>query len=357
MGWVSRVVQRLRRGVELPFVDARIVVDYQRRTPAKGSVHRVHLSELRRLQELFPALRRFDAECVETDPDACLDVLEFCRGSLPLMHEPAREVLRRNLLARLAARVPALAERAAEDIARSNWESGVADRSASLLHADLTEAEKSELRRAIDDHEAHYQAREGLIAKRSLWQGMGGDLRGRSLAAYYRDNEEALRDKRILHFSPEPELEAFLRERGGRLGFRYTTSNPFGVREDLALDITRIDLPDESLDLVLCHRVLEHVLNDRRAIAELYRVLAPGGILSVSVPQSMHREDSEEWAMPDESCHGHVREYGRDFEARLAEPGFKVSAERSLLDRSEEEHRRDRTYPLRFYLCTRPEAS
>ena len=44
-------------------------------------------------------------------------------------------------------------------------------------------------------------------------------------------------------------------------------------------DVTRLDLPDASIDLALCHQTLHHVRDQRRALAELYRVLAPRGVL------------------------------------------------------------------------------
>lgn len=46
------------------------------------------------------------------------------------------------------------------------------------------------------------------------------------------------------------------------------------------------DLPyrDDSFDLVSCIDVLEHLRDDRRAAGELARVLAPGGLLVMTVP-------------------------------------------------------------------------
>lgn len=43
-------------------------------------------------------------------------------------------------------------------------------------------------------------------------------------------------------------------------------------------------LPDESVDTVVCMETLEHVPEPRRVLAELARVLSPGGRLVVSVP-------------------------------------------------------------------------
>lgn len=42
---------------------------------------------------------------------------------------------------------------------------------------------------------------------------------------------------------------------------------------------TKIALTDGSVDLVLCHQVLHHMVQQREALAEIYRVLRPGGLL------------------------------------------------------------------------------
>jgi SAM-dependent methyltransferase len=45
-----------------------------------------------------------------------------------------------------------------------------------------------------------------------------------------------------------------------------------------------IPYPDEMFDLVLSHEVLEHVQNDRKAVAEMVRVLKPGGRAIIFCP-------------------------------------------------------------------------
>src|SRR5438067_9538846 len=52
----------------------------------------------------------------------------------------------------------------------------------------------------------------------------------------------------------------------------------------LQLDLQDLALPDACLDFVLSSHVLEHVPDTKRAIAELHRVLAPGGALYLMVP-------------------------------------------------------------------------
>ena len=60
-----------------------------------------------------------------------------------------------------------------------------------------------------------------------------------------------------------------------------------GGRWDLcAGNALRLPFADACFDLVVCSEVLEHVEADGRALAEISRVLRPGGDLAVSVPRS-----------------------------------------------------------------------
>jgi SAM-dependent methyltransferase len=54
-------------------------------------------------------------------------------------------------------------------------------------------------------------------------------------------------------------------------------------------DLTRLPFADGSFDAALCTTVLEHVREPRAVLAEIARVLRPGGALYVSVPQSFHQ--------------------------------------------------------------------
>lgn len=44
----------------------------------------------------------------------------------------------------------------------------------------------------------------------------------------------------------------------------------------------RIPLPDASVDLVLCHQTLHHIVDQPAALAEVFRVLKPGGLLMLA---------------------------------------------------------------------------
>ena len=68
-------------------------------------------------------------------------------------------------------------------------------------------------------------------------------------------------------------------------------------------DICAMPWPDNSFDLVLATDVIEHVDDDATALAEINRVLRPGGVVLVTVPafQSL-------WGLQDKVAH-HKRRY------------------------------------------------
>jgi hypothetical protein len=132
---------------------------------------------------------------------------------------------------------------------------------------------------------------------------------------------------RLLHFAPEPLFDPVF----ARLpGIERVTGDLYAPA-DLRLDITDMDLPDRSFDLILCSHVLEHVPDDPAAISELHRVLATGGLCLVLTP---YRPDQLTYEDPSISApldrmvafgqQDHVRIYGIDLTDRLRAGGFEV---------------------------------
>jgi len=83
----------------------------------------------------------------------------------------------------------------------------------------------------------------------------------------------------VLHVGPEPCVVRIL-ERAGVAG--YLSIDLIPGRAMRAMNLTNLDLPDDSFDLALCSHVLDEAENrddDRlRALTELRRVVRPGGL-------------------------------------------------------------------------------
>jgi SAM-dependent methyltransferase len=55
-------------------------------------------------------------------------------------------------------------------------------------------------------------------------------------------------------------------------------------KASVRLDLQRLDLPDASIDVLLTAHVLEHVPDTDATLAEIFRVLSPGGRMLLQVP-------------------------------------------------------------------------
>lgn len=64
-----------------------------------------------------------------------------------------------------------------------------------------------------------------------------------------------------------------------------------GPGVDRIEDLGQLTLPDDSIPSILCVETLEHVFEVRRAVDELMRVLAPGGVVLLSTPLNFHLHD------------------------------------------------------------------
>ncbi len=92
-------------------------------------------------------------------------------------------------------------------------------------------------------------------------------------------------------------------------------------------DVTRLPLAGGSIDRVICSETLEHVPLDGAAIAELVRVLRPGGRLAVSVPRRLPERLC--WALSREYHEvegGHLRIYrASELVRRFARAGLRMA--------------------------------
>lgn len=149
--------------------------------------------------------------------------------------------------------------------------------------------------------------------------------RHRLLALYLHRNPMLLGD--TVHFAPESGMAKIIR----RYAERYRSADLFNPAA-LKLNIEAIGLPNESVDTFVTSHVLEHV-EDRKALAELYRCLRPGGSAIIMVPlvegwPQTHENPAATSPSARDLHFGqsdHVRYYGRDVRDRIREAGFSLA--------------------------------
>ncbi len=139
------------------------------------------------------------------------------------------------------------------------------------------------------------------------------------------------KSQKMLHFAPE---QAFYKRFRALKNLDYTTTDLNSPLADVKADICKLPFDDNSYDTIFCNHVLEHIPDDTKAMQELYRVLKPGGIAILQIPQELDRETTfEDNSITDPierakifGQYDHVRVYGRDYFDKLRAIGFTVAA-------------------------------
>ena len=147
----------------------------------------------------------------------------------------------------------------------------------------------------------------------------------------YLINETVLFEKKIklLHFAPE---QAFYKRFKKLNNIQYDSIDINSPLAKIKADICDLPIKDNTYDFILCNHVLEHVLDDKKAMSELYRVLKKGGTGIFQVPIDMNRKKTfQDDSITDKlernkifGQYDHVRVYGKDYFNKLKNTGFKV---------------------------------
>lgn len=163
--------------------------------------------------------------------------------------------------------------------------------------------------------------------------------------------------KRVLHIAPEPVLtRKFL----AAPGIDYLSGDLMRPDAMVKLDICQMTFDDNSFHAAVCSHVLEHVPDDRAAMAEFARVLEPGGYALFAFPLGEgdtiedptltdRRERIRRFGQID-----HLRMYGPDVVERFVAAGFDVTTVRPRDALSHDECHRfglDGGAELVAYLC------
>lgn len=133
----------------------------------------------------------------------------------------------------------------------------------------------------------------------------------------------------VLDVAPQLQIQKEIEKTFGQ---RYVTiDRGCDLDIDVQADLTLLPFPNGTFDLVICYHVLEHVIEDQKAMREMARVMNPAGLAVIQVPRrrgsstvedpgAPPEERAERFGQPD-----HVRYYGRDLEERLAAAGLEAT--------------------------------
>jgi SAM-dependent methyltransferase len=158
----------------------------------------------------------------------------------------------------------------------------------------------------------------------------GAHDRERHLLLYLRASGlfDAIPGMHILQFAPEARLTGLIANQSPG---RHVKCDLFPFAPDVQrVDLTAMPFEEASFDLVIANHVLEHVDDDHRALAEIARVMKPGGYAILQTPYSpMLSRTWQDNGIVDESSRfqafgqeDHVRLYGRDIFERFASAGL-----------------------------------
>jgi SAM-dependent methyltransferase len=172
--------------------------------------------------------------------------------------------------------------------------------------------------------------------------------RERAEALYFKQSGlvEEWQHQKLLHFAPELGMYFFLKKNLKEYVCCDIDPSQYPDREVEQQDILALTYGDETFDGILCNHVLEHIVDDKKAMQELFRVLKKGGkaILTVPIDDTLSKT-KEDLSITDPEIRkreywqeDHVRLYAKDgFIRRLQAVGFTAVAVRPTL-REEEFH-------------------
>jgi predicted SAM-dependent methyltransferase len=165
----------------------------------------------------------------------------------------------------------------------------------------------------------------------------------------------------MLHIAPEECLEKKFKE---RLGAGYVSMDKSSKRAMHNMDVTDIKFGTQTFDFLYCSHVLEHVVEDIKAMKEMFRVIKLGGFAIINVPLDVNRRKTFEdinVTDPDERQKkfgqgDHVRIYGKDYVERLRKAGFDVCvlSPEDIADKKERVRMGITKLSGEIYLCRKP---
>lgn len=176
--------------------------------------------------------------------------------------------------------------------------------------------------------------------------------------------EAAESDVKLMHVAPDACMRAQLLEHR-KLKYmgidRFTPGHSYPP-DTIHGNIENLDLEDESMDVIICLHVLEHVDDDRKSLSEMTRILKPGGIAVLAFPFKEGELTYEDPDIVDPKKRAkafgqwdHVRYYGEGAAERISDAGLETKKVTSKDIWSEEVITRWGLLPNEvFFMCKKP---
>ena len=144
-------------------------------------------------------------------------------------------------------------------------------------------------------------------------------------------NKYKLNFNDTLHIAPENILSSLLKKISKNYICGDIQQTQYNIQNIIKLDVTNIQFSNK-FDFVFASHILEHIIEDRLAMSEIYKSLTSGGRFITMVPQKFTLkstyEDNTITSTSDRTKHfgqyDHVRWYGLDFSQRLKDAGFYI---------------------------------
>lgn len=133
----------------------------------------------------------------------------------------------------------------------------------------------------------------------------------------------------VAHFAPEKGLSSQLQARFGSAyrAYDFAPSRYRHLSEVRFQNLEQLSLADDSVDLLICNHVLEHVEAVPKALAEISRVLKPSGLAILQVPIALRLDHTRE-ADGSEDDAARIAKFGQADHVRLfSRSGYVASLE------------------------------
>lgn len=137
--------------------------------------------------------------------------------------------------------------------------------------------------------------------------------RARTRRLYQLVQERSLLKGKVLHFSPSRSLyRIFKTDRNIEY---YSSDFEDEFIAEYHYDITNIDCADNTFDLIICYHILEHIIEDEKAMHELFRILRPGGTCLIQTPFQKGEDIYEDYSIVTKE--GRLKAFGQEDHVRV----------------------------------------